>query len=441
MKRVIEEEILAWKNQSDRKVLLLRGARQVGKTYTLRQIGKTFSNFLEVNFEEEPRVKSLFSDSLNPKSICEKLSIFYGKKIEPGETLLFLDEIQSCPDALKSLRFFYEKMPELHVAAAGSLLEMAISEISTFGVGRIHPLFMYPLSFMEFLVAANQEKMTELISTNPPGSPVDTAIHLKIMEKLRIFCVIGGLPDVVKAWIEKGDFNACQQILDDLITAYHDDFAKYERHTPVLALNEVFQAFIRQAGGKFKYSETGGGSAYHYKNALELLVKAGLAYQVFHTAGNGLPLASQVKLQRFKMLIFDTGIFQRLSALNLADYMSTDSEALQNSGVLAELHTGNEIIKNQPSGRRSELYYWHREAKSSNAELDYLLAVRGRIVPVEVKAGTRGSMQSMRRFLDEHKIDFGIRCSGENYSLMDRICVLPLYAAGTIPDISLPASK
>lgn len=189
MKRLIDEELNNWKNRKDRKVLLLRGARQVGKTYSIRILGKTFKNFLEVNFEENPHLGSFFKESLNPFEINEKLAFHFNQSIKPGDTLLFFDEIQACPTALKSLRFYYEKMPGLHVAAAGSLLEFAISEIPSFGVGRIESLYMYPLTFEEFLDAVGNSMMNQAIASASFDKPIDPVIHNRLLDKLKIFLV------------------------------------------------------------------------------------------------------------------------------------------------------------------------------------------------------------------------------------------------------------
>ena len=190
MKRDIEKNLLAWKKEDNRKVLLIRGARQVGKTYSARELGKTFKHYIEVNFEEERAVKQFFSGSLNPSAICQKLSVYYGIPIINGHTLLFFDEIQGCPEALSSLRFFYEKMPDLHVVAAGSLLEFAISEIPSHGVGRIRSLFMYPLSFNEFLRACKESGLIEMKSHANAENPLDDIFHQKLLDYVKIFYVI-----------------------------------------------------------------------------------------------------------------------------------------------------------------------------------------------------------------------------------------------------------
>jgi len=435
MKRTIEKAFLDWKRDPKRKILLLRGARQVGKTYSMRELGKTFSSFLEVNFEENPQIKSFFEKSLNPQEIIEKLSIYFGTAIIPGESLLFFDEIQACPQALESLRFFYEKIPGLHVSAAGSLLELAIADLPSFGVGRIESLFMYPLTFAEFMAAAGDQQLNSLIAEASPENPLDSIIHEKILAKLRIFQIIGGMPEVAKDYLETKDFNRCQKKLDNLVTSWVDDFAKYKKRSPVLRLQEVFKAIVFQTGSKFKYSSIANGRTESYKDALELLIKAGLAYKVCHTSARGLPLGAQINEKKFKVLIFDSGIYQRILSLNLSEYMTSDMQQLINKGHLAELFTGLELIKSASPYSYPELFYWHREEKSSNAEIDFVVQGKKGVVPLEVKSGTKGQMQSLHIFLNERNLSTGVRISAENFSRYDKIQTIPLYAAARAYEI------
>lgn len=432
MKRLIESYLSEWKNKKDRKVLLLRGARQVGKTYSIRKLGKTYQNYVEVNFEEELQIHTFFEESLNPRNIVEKLSIFYGQSINPGNTLLFFDEIQACPNAIRSLRFFYEKMPDLHVIAAGSLLEFAISQIPSFGVGRIHSLFMYPMRFEEYLIAANLSRYAELVKNSSPQKSMDPVFHQEILEQLKIFMLIGGMPEVVNTYLNTKDFIECQKILDNLRTTIFDDFSKYKKKSPSLRLQVVFNSIIAQTGSKFKYSFAGEEKAVLYGDALDLLVNAGLAFKIYHTSALGLPLGSQINPKKFKVLLFDTGIYQQVSGMNLRKYLTDNFTNIINRGKLTELFAGLELIKAQSLSLKPQLYYWHREAKSSNAEVDYLISVFDQIYPVEVKAGTRGQMQSLNIFLNEKRSEFGIRLSHENFSEYQNIKVFPLYAAKNI---------
>lgn len=435
MRRNIDKTLLSWKKENNRKVLLIRGARQVGKTYSIRIFGKSFYNIIEINFEEIPEICSIFAGSLNPLEICNKLSVYFNTKIIPGKSLLFLDEIQACPPAFKSLWYFYEKMADLHVVAAGSLLDFALSEIPSFGVGRVKSLFMYPLTFEEFLLAKGNDGLVEEINSSSYQSPVSEPFHGKLLELLKIFLIIGGMPEVVNAYINDQSLLDCQILIDGLLTGFEDDFAKYKKNAPILRIQEVFNSVIQQVGSKFKYSNIAENGGKPHKEALELLIKARLAYRVYHSSAQGLPLSAQINRKKFKMLIFDTGIYQRILGMDLSDYMVSDFETIVNKGNLSELFVGLEILAHQPSQTRPILHYWHREAKSSNAEVDYVISNKGNIFPIEVKAGTKGQMQSIYLFLNERKLEQGIRISQENFSKYDRIVTVPMYAVKNVFDL------
>lgn len=433
MWRNINNDLLEWKNSASRKVLLVRGARQVGKTYSVRELGKSFEYFLEVNFEEDKQVHAFFQESLNPETICENLSAYYGIPVIPEKTLLFFDEIQACLPAIGALRFFYEKMPGLHVVAAGSLLEFALREVPTFGVGRIRSIFLYPFTFDEFLIANGQQGILQLKDKAAPGNPLPEPIHEKLVSWLRKFLIIGGMPEVVKTYVETKNIRACQEVLDDLLNSFYDDFSKYKQRAPVMRMRDVFRSIAFQCGKKFILNKASvGASQVQIKDALELLVMAGIAYRVYHTSGNGIPLAAEINEKKFKVLMFDNGLQQRLLNLDLREQLTEKNFNVINKGNMAELFVGLELIKSNPSVTRPQLFYWHREAKSSNAEIDFLVQKSRQLVPIEVKAGTKGQMQSMFIFLEEKKVKKGIRLSLENFSRYDKIDVFPLYSASSI---------
>lgn len=429
MERLIDAALNEWKDKTGRKALLVRGARQVGKTYAVRSLGRTFAHFLEVNFEETPAAAEFFRGSLSPAGICEKLSAYAGVPIIPGETLLFLDEIQACPEALSSLRFFYERMPDLHVASAGSLLELVMEEIPALGVGRIESLFLYPMTFHEFATALGEQRLLAAACQAGPDAPLDGPLHDRLVDLVRTHLLLGGLPEVVQHYVGTRDLNGCGQLIDDLITIFEDDFAKYRRQAPVVRLGEVFRSIPYQAGRKFKYSNVPSESgSREIKTSLELLIKAGLAHRAQHSAAHGVPLGAQAAPKRFKVLPFDLGVHQRLLGLRFDEFLLTEDRALVAQGNLAEVFVGLELVTCMSPRRRPELYYWHREQASANAEVDYVIQKGSHAIPIEVKAGTRGSMQSMRVFLDSHDSPYGLRVSLENFARYGDIKVLPMYA-------------
>ena len=429
MERRINDFLEEWRKKPERRSLLVRGARQVGKTYSIRQLGREFDHFVEVNFEETSAVGSVFEESLDPKRIVEWLSAYFATPIIPGKTLLFLDEIQACPKALSALRFFHEKMPELHVVAAGSLLEFALEKIPSQGVGRIESLFMFPFTFREFVEAQGEAGLFSFVDRADSTHPVDSLFHQKLVDKMRMYQLIGGLPAVVQLYIETGDVTRCMNVLDDLITTFEDDFNKYRERVPVERLSEVFRSVARQTGGKFKYAAVDrDAQSRDIKQSLGLLVKAGLAHRVVHTAARGIPLGAETNPKRFKMLLFDVGIYQRLLGLDIPAHVLASEVELVNKGGLAEMVAGLEILGHANPRRSPALFYWHREVRGSSAEVDYLIQQGNRIVPVEVKAGHSGKMISMHRFLDERDLCRGIRVSLENFSAYGKIETCPLYA-------------
>ncbi|MHB8207129.1 ATP-binding protein [Mucilaginibacter sp.] len=384
-----------------------------------------------MNFEEQRQVHKLFEGDLNPIELCENLSILYNVPIIPGKTLLFFDEVQACIPAISSLRFFYEKYPELHVIAAGSLLEFALAEIPSFGVGRIRSLFVYPLSFDEFLTAIGESQLLTAKRKATFKKPLPEPIHQKLLNHVKRFLILGGMPEVIASFVQNGNINSCGQVLDDLITSLKADFAKYKGQVPFLRISEVFDSVVRQAGGKFVYTKAATETSHRQiKEALDLLIMSGLVIPVTHTAANGLPLGAEANPKQRKMLLLDTGIFQRLLGLNISDILFEDNFDAINKGAIAEQFVGLELLKSFSCYRQENLYFWHREAKSSSAEVDYVIQQNENIVPIEVKSGKKGSMQSLFLFLEEKKKNalVGARFSLENYSSYENIQVFPLYA-------------
>ncbi|MGY4383820.1 putative AAA+ superfamily ATPase [Pedobacter sp. UYP24] len=431
--RKIDKELSSWGKEKLGKPLLLRGARQVGKSTAIRHLAKQFDNFLEVNFEEQRRVHGLFDGDLDPVSLCENLSILYNVPIIPGKTLLFFDEIQTCIPAISSLRFFYEKYPELHVIAAGSLLEFALAETPSFGVGRIRSLFVYPLSFDEYLEGIGETGLLTAKTKATLQKPLAEPIHQKLLNHTKRFLILGGMPEVVSSYVQNGDLNKCGQVLDDLITSLKADFVKYKIKVPFLRILEVFDSVIRQSGHKFIYAKAATEANHkQIKEAVDLLIMAGLVIPVTHTAANGIPLGAEANIKHRKMLLLDTGIFQRLLGLNISQILFEDDFEAINKGAIAEQFVGLEIIKSHSCYRQENLYFWHREAKSSNAEIDYVVQQNETIIPIEVKSGKKGSMQSLFLFLEEKKVAFGVRFSMENYSAYKNIKVIPIYAVSEL---------
>lgn len=453
-KRLIDNYLSEWASRDTHKPVLLRGARQVGKSTAVKELSKKFDSFVEINFEKQPKYKILFDDDLDVKRIVPQISAIYGTSIKPGQTLLFLDEIQECPRAIMALRFFKEDMPELHVIAAGSLLEFALKELPTFGVGRIHSMFMYPMTFDEFLEANGQQLLIETRNEASIDNPLPEPIHNKLVDFLRTYMLVGGMPEAVKTWVEYHDYIRCQEVQDDIVVTYEDDFPKYKKNVDPTLLRRTLRSVAVQAGKKFVYTKVGlDYKTAEVKKAVELLTLAGILHPVTHTDANGLPLGSEEDKSYQKMLLLDTGLLLRLLNMSLGDVselttqiLTASATDLANKGPMAEMVVGLEMLHNMSPNIRHELYYWVRHAKNSQAEIDYIATYLQTVVPIEVKADTQGGMKSLWAFMRDKRLHYAIRCSMENFGKFDyvdnqannevrhvRIC--PMYAIARIEEI------
>jgi hypothetical protein len=433
IERNIDKELIDWKNQPSRKPLLVRGARQVGKSSTVRNLGKTFEFFIEVDLISNKSIHKLFEGDIDPLRIYEELSLIYNTPVIASKTLVFFDEIQVCNPAITSLRYFYEKAPDIHLIAAGSLLEFAFKELPSFGVGRIRSLYLYPFSFSEFLIAFNERSLVQLINKFIIDKPLTEPVHNKLKHYLIRYITIGGMPEVVASYVNGASLLDCQGILAELTNSLYDDFSKYKSKVPVTRLREAFSSVIMQTGSRFVLSQIDSqANRIQLKESLELLQQAGIIFPVVHSSSNGIPLGAQTNDKFRKYIIFDTGIFQRFLNLDLPELFLNKEISLVNKGVIAELYAGLELIKNQPNNQAAALNYWQREKRGSQAEVDYVIELGDIIVPIEVKSGIKGKMQSLRIFMEEKKSKFGVRTALENFSRMDKINIVPLYAIGAI---------
>ncbi len=433
-KRQIDSVLAAWKSSARHKPILLRGARQVGKSSAVRELGKSFEHFIEINLEGNKSLCSLFGDNLDVKQICVQIASIYNTPIVPGKTLLFIDEIQASARAIASLRFFWEQYPELHVIAAGSLLEFALRDLPSFGVGRIHSLFMYPFSFDEFLMASGKEMLLDYKRQEGHSQkPLPEAFHQELISQLRTYYLVGGMPEAVSQWLDGNDYAKCQVVQNDILISYQDDFKKYKSRINPEVLRKTMFSVARQAGSKFVYGNVDGEfDSKSIKNALGLLSLAGLIIPVTHTSANGLPLGAEVNEKFRKYLFLDVGLMQTLLNLSSRDVLLSDAVDFVNKGGVSEMFAGLELIKYQDTSRPAELYYWQRESKNAQAEVDYVMAVNGKIIPIEVKANRSGSMQSFHLFMNQKQSDYGVRTSLENFGSYDKIRVIPLYALSAI---------
>lgn len=438
MERLIYQELSDWLTSPIRKPLILRGARQVGKTHLVRQFAREFNDFVEINFEQNPDIQAIFTGNLDPKEIIKNISVIQSCSIIPGKTLLFLDEIQACPRAIIALRYFYELMPELHVIAAGSLLDFAIEEVGV-PVGRVSFLQMYPMSFIEFLQALGSDQQVEAILTHSPEQEISKPIHDILLKKLSEYMIIGGMPKVVATWRDEANYGYCLDILHDIANAYRQDFEKYAKHTQIKFLNLLINQVPTQLSQAFNYSKIDG--EYRKRElapCIELMHKANILHYVYQCSAQGRPLASQISSSRYKIILHDIALTQALLGLDMQDWVLSPSESFINKGNLTEAFVGQELLVYQNSKLDNKLYYWKRDTKGAIAEIDYVINHADGIIPVEVKAGTGSTLKSMHSFLDTHSNSpYGLRFSTHNYSVHKKLHSYPLYAIAKVFNIKV----
>lgn len=378
--------------------------------------------------------------------IVQKIAIYINVPIEEGKTLLFLDEIQECPEAIMALRFFKEDYPGLHVIAAGSLLEFTLQKLPTFGVGRIHTLFMYPMTFDEFLNANNENGLISMKRQADSQHPLDAAFHEKLIEYFRIYLLVGGMPEAVLAWIKTHNFNQCSHIQEDIILTYEDDFSKYKKRVSPDLLRTTLHGICHQPGEKITFKQISADyRSSQIREAVRLLTLAGLVVPVIATSGNGIPLDAEANEKNMKILLLDSGLLLSVLQLegNLAQHlveliMTGSPQDLVNKGGLVEMVAGLELLRNKPCVQRQKMFYWEKSGNSI-AEIDYLDTFHLKVTPIEIKSGTQGGMKSLWQFMREKRLTEAIRCSFENFGEFTytdpqadnaerHITIIPLYA-------------
>lgn len=435
MKRLIEQELVQWKESSRRKPLVLRGARQVGKTWLVEQVlAKDFEALVKIDLEKRRDLHTVFGDNLEPKRILNLLELATGKII-PGKTLLFLDEIQACPRAIMALRYFYEEIPDLHVVVAGSLLEFAFAEISV-PVGRLHYLHVHPMTFYEYLLALGKEPMAEQTRKSP--SATSQAAHEQIIDELKNYFFTGGMPECVKTWRDTTSLRTVAEVQTEILDSYRDDFAKYTPKTDPRCLDAVLLSVAKSVGEQLKYTrldETHTGPT--NRKSFDLLTKARIIHKISACNPSGLPLGATANPQKFKAAFLDIGLMQRLCQVPIdTEIRQTDLLAIYR-GKLAEQFVAQEML----ATGSGELFYWSRERRASNAEVDYLLVRNGRIYPVEVKSGAAGALRSLHLMLQTYpESPAGLVLSSRCYSQLteQKLIFLPLYCAASLNSEDIP---
>lgn len=427
MNRAIEKHLVVWKNQSHRKPLLIRGARQVGKSFVVRQFGKKeFKRYLEVNLELHPEVHSFF-DSSRPDEIKKNLSAFFNTPIEK-DTLIFFDEVQECPKAISALRYFYELMPEIPIISAGSLVDFILdSSKVNVPVGRIQYIFMHPMSFREYLEALSEKPLLEIIQSVNLKERIHPTLHEKLLNIYKDYLYIGGMPEVMSHFLENRDYSEVKRKQISLLQTYRDDFGKYANLPRHKYLQKVFSKSPALIGKNLKYSaidkET---PSRDIKDALEMLVQAGIVQKIKATTTPALPLTYYMKENHLKVAYLDVGLVVRSMFL---DYPSINAENPLNNynGVLTEQFVVQEITSYNDPFEKRELFYWKRDKKGSSAEIDLLYVFESEVFPIEIKSGKTGSLKSLQIYKKEYNPKLSIRYSEHPLSFYDGILSIPLY--------------
>ncbi len=415
MKRDRTAFLQDWLHSKERKPLVIRGARQVGKTWLIRNLAQVEQHrLIEMNFEKQPELKSLFSSN-NPREILLNIAASKGGAIDPLKTILFLDEIQAAPQLLEKLRWFQEDLPDIPVVAAGSLLDITLAK-HTFSmpVGRISYMYLEPLSFEEFLDATGQQELRVYLGKYDWQLHIPEALHSQLMKLVKEYLIVGGMPTAVVSWAKEKALETVSQIHIDLLSTYRDDFSKYRGRLGLDRLDEVMLSIPRQLGKKFVYKEvsidTGSTSL---KQALELLCSAKVCHKVVSTSANGLPLGAESDDRCFKVIMLDCGLCSASLGLSLHQLGSISEISFVNSGGMAEQFVGQQLRTIFPAYMSPVTYYWHRAKKGAEAEVDYIIQHQNQVFPLEVKAGTTGTLKSLHQFMKEKKKEIAIRINSD----------------------------
>ncbi|WP_303016380.1 ATP-binding protein [Holdemania massiliensis] len=429
MKRNALQDLINWKASEERKPMVLKGARQAGKTWLMREFGQScYQNYVYFNFDEEDDLKSIFEMNKNPHRIIELLSLIANKKILPAETLIIFDEIQECPEALNTLKYFKEKANEYHVIAAGSLLGTLLAQPKSYPVGMVNLLEINPLAFDEFLEATDPA-LYAYYSNIQKNQQIEEIFHHRLLEAYNDYLIIGGMPECVSSWIKYKDPARISQIQKELIEVYENDFSKHNGKVNSGRILMVFRSIVSQlakSNEKFMYGAVRqGGRARDFEEAIEWLVSAGMLNRVYNVSKMEHPLTAFDRLDQFKLFVFDTGLLKQMAGIdNSAILLKAD---YQFKGSLTE----NFVLQQLKGQFGVEPRYF----SDKNSEIDFALQYGTEIIPVEVKGGEDKSAPSFKRYIAEHQPEYAIRYSKRGYRKDGKMINLPLYLARKTIDL------
>ena len=433
MERFIMKKLVEWKNSSDRKPLILRGARQVGKTYILQEFGKTYyDDVAYFNFDHDNGLAELFLNTKDPIRILEQLSLAIGRKIIPKKTLIIFDEIQECPDALNSLKYFCETANEYHVACAGSLLGIRLSKQS-FPVGKVNFLNMYPMTFSEFLIADNSENLVTLLKQTKKVEPFPKIFESKLIEKLKIYYIVGGMPEVVFNWTTNKDIEKVNSIQQDILDTYEQDFSK---HVSVNEANKIsliwngIPSQLAKENKKFIYQVVKEGArAREYEGALNWLKDTNLILKCYLSNKNAFPLKAYNDLSSYKIYMMDVGLLRKMSGLDSSIILDNNKLFEEFKGSFVENYVAN--VLNYLYGETPNYYTFDRN------KIDFIIQRKNKIIPIEVKSNKSTNHNSLTKYNNKNKNDLSFRFSLNNLSKDGKIVNVPLYFIEYIDNLDL----
>jgi len=436
MERFLYQQLLAWKSSDNRKPLLLQGARQVGKTFLLKEFARReYRDCAYFNFEQNPELGMLFASSLSPDTLIESLSALMGRKIEPGSTLIFFDEIQETPRAITSLKYFNEEAPEYHIVSAGSLLGVSVGKPTSFPVGKVSFMTLYPMSFFEYLVAMGEDMLVKHLKDQAFSKPLPEIFHEKLTRLFKYYLYIGGMPEVVQDYIKKKDIENVRRLQKEILDTHERDFSKHSSPSEAIRTSQVWRSIpaqLTKENKKFKYSEVKkGGRASRFESAIEWLRKAGLIYVVYNIKVPKLPLAGYVENSKFKIYMLDSGLLGALlnvpsQVIILGDKLFSEYQgAFIENFVSQELSTHIEL---------DDIFSW---TSKSEAEVDFIVLIGSEIFPLEVKGGFSRRTKSLRVYAEKYHPSRIFRTSPRNFTCDGDFTNIPLYAISLFPTLQL----
>ena len=423
MQRFILKKLIEWKESKYRKPLILKGARQVGKTYILKQFGKeNYEGVAYFNFDHDEDLYNLFENTKDPKRILEQLAFIYGKAIIPGKTLIIFDEIQECPNALNSLKYFYEEANEYHIACAGSLLGIRLSHTS-FPVGKVDFLNMYPMTFSEFLIADNAQNLVDYMDSLEKIEKIPDIFFNQLEEKLKAYFIIGGMPEAVSAWVNEKDMELVNKIQDNILSAYESDFSKHTQDSEANKISLIWNSIpsqLAKENKKFLYQVVKEGArAREYENALNWLNDANLIYKIYNVTKTDFPLKAYNDLSAFKIYMNDVGLLRKMSNLDSKIVVEGNKLFEEFKGAFTENYVLNMLT--------STLNLVPNYYTFDRNEIDFIIQYKNNIVPIEVKANKSTNNTSLTKYNEKFNNELSVRFSMNNLSKDGKILNIPLF--------------